>query len=263
MRFASTLILGALFLGLAQVAVASKRMPHYSDLVRSAIEEDRCAYMHPVYVGGFVKKPGAHRFRRDVTILELLSAAGGISRRPAAADQCPETIQVFRPTDDDPDPVFSAYECPITWSRRGATPAPCKFALREFDLVDVSARCPQMLHYEVRLGLFLPKAPCHLQSGVYAVGLVKHPGMYPFTRGMTLERVIEAAGGLARFGQYSPEWPGWISILRPTRDNPDPYDATTSCSVQWSDSRPVMHGCSATVKEGDVVDVTVGPLPRR
>src|SRR5579859_2956180 len=110
----------------------------YSDLVEYATRNDATNYQHAVYVSPWVKYPGTYSFKKGMTVTDLIAAAGGLAgdeqRNPPWRVN---TINVLRPSPDDPNPVGAIYCFQVDWANPLSNVAECKFELQERDLVDV------------------------------------------------------------------------------------------------------------------------------
>jgi hypothetical protein len=108
----------------------------YVDLVDEATAGDKTNYDHAVYVWPWVKAPGAYPFKQGMTVANLITAAGGL----ASDDRMNlhwdvHTINVMRPSPDDPNPIGAVYCFSVDWTNSQSNISECKFELQEGDLV--------------------------------------------------------------------------------------------------------------------------------
>jgi hypothetical protein len=114
---------------------------HYSELVKYATDRANTNFQHVVYIGGYVKSPGAYPFTNPMTIADVVAKAGGLALpldehgRPTGT----RTISVYRPSKEDPDPAGSIFRVSIEFPAAEDAPPTCKFELHEGDYVMVSA----------------------------------------------------------------------------------------------------------------------------
>ncbi len=108
----------------------------YSDLIDSATAGDKTNYVHAVYVWPWVKAPGAYPFQQGMTVADLIAAAGGlVSDERMKLHWDVHTINVMRPSSDDPNPIGAVYCFSVSWTNSESNISECKFLLQEGDLV--------------------------------------------------------------------------------------------------------------------------------
>jgi hypothetical protein len=135
-------VIGLVFLIASTPAFANQKLAPYSWMVKQATTDEKQTPRNAVYVWPWVKNPGSYRFKKGMTVAQLITAAGGLKldeRYPNIPDiQRPKTISVYRPTSKDKDPVHSIYRCKLDWEKPTAGLAACDFVLKKGDLVAVS-----------------------------------------------------------------------------------------------------------------------------
>ena len=108
----------------------------YTDVVDQATAGDKTNYEHAVYVWPYVKAPGAYPFKHGMTVADLITAAGGLVRDERMNLHWDvHTINVIRPSPDDPNPVGAVYCFSVGWTNSESNVSECKFLLQEGDLV--------------------------------------------------------------------------------------------------------------------------------
>ena len=108
----------------------------YTDMVDQATAGDKTNYAHAVYVWPWVKVPGAYPLKQGMTVADIIAAAGGLvtdNRMDLHWDV--HTINVMRPSPDDPNPIGAVYCFSVDWTNSESNVSECKFLLQEGDLV--------------------------------------------------------------------------------------------------------------------------------
>lgn len=139
-----------------------------------------------VFVMGEVRGPGAYQLTGDMTIIEALAKAGGVTQTAA------EEILIVRPTA----------------SARGAGPAAPNDG--ESTVLKVNVR-------ELQAGALSQNLLLHdgdtivvgRSQAVYVFGQVRAPGAYPIDRGTTVLQALSLAGGVTDRGST-----GRIKVVR-------------------------------------------------
>lgn len=160
------------------------------DLVRIYSSEVTRAFEDNVWITGFVKKPGEHELTEGMTLADLLIRAGGFTAEAYMMDAEVSRVELHGIPGDTLSrtfavPMLNSYNIPdnpeavLSQIYEGHTPA-SDFKLQPYDQVHIR-RNPDM----------------QLPNSVTVSGQVVFPGTFTLeTRGETLSRVIERAGGL-------------------------------------------------------------------
>ena len=124
---------------------AEQKPAPYSLGVKWATKDSQTVPERAVYIWPWVKTPGAYAFREGMTVAELVALAGGLilderyKDVPELKDEAyPKTIDVTRPSPENPDPTTSMYQCALDWSKSDAGISQCRFELHQGDLVGIS-----------------------------------------------------------------------------------------------------------------------------
>jgi polysaccharide export outer membrane protein len=141
-----------------------------------------------VFVGGDVGKPGHVQLTGPLTLLEVLTQAGGVER--TAGDE----VVVLRQSDQ-----HGAITGPVVAGQPGVQ------EIARVSLDDLqSGRAKDNVVLKNGDTIFVPKA-----GFIYVKGAVKNPGPFQFQRGFTVMEAINAAGGETKEGK-----PGAAEIER-------------------------------------------------
>lgn len=126
----------SLLCGLAMLmAIASTAFPRpdsYSLGIKKITREQKVVPKNPIFVGPWVGKPGAYRFKNGMTVADAIKMAGGVTDYPTR-------IIVRRPTKEDPDPEMwgsAIYSCELDRSKSDAGVSSCSFPLKSRDFVE-------------------------------------------------------------------------------------------------------------------------------
>jgi polysaccharide biosynthesis/export protein len=135
-----------------------------------------------IFVMGEVKQPGAHPFTGELTVLEALARAGGVTERAGA-----EALLV-RSSDG------TQASGPILPSASGQNAQVTRIDLDELQ------RAGSLAAFGLRSNdtIFVPKA-----DTIFVVGQVTRPGEYPIRSGTTLLQALSLAGGVTERGSTS------------------------------------------------------------
>ena len=129
-----------------------------------------------VRIGGQVNSPGDYPLERDMTVLDLIRAGGGLTE--AAYDLDAELVRYNTFNGSNRQTEVLVVNLAETLSGSGAT----NFTLSSYDYLNIKV---------------IPN--WSTQETVEIVGEVTFPGIYPLTEGETLADVIDRAGGLTGY----------------------------------------------------------------
>jgi polysaccharide biosynthesis/export protein len=129
----------------------------------------------PVYVLGAVKSPGVQTLKRNTTLLELISAAGGPTQEAGAE------VIIARARKQD--------EARSTGSSK-SSPESVRVNLEKL----LAGEVPQRIEIESGDTIYIPKGEFFFISGE-----VQKPGRYPLERDTTVAKALILAGGPNKF----------------------------------------------------------------
>ena len=129
----------------------------------------------PVYVLGAVKSPGVQTLKRNTTLLELISAAGGPTQEAGA-----EVIIARARKQDDARSTGSSK----------SSPESVRVNLEKL----LAGEVPQRIEIESGDTIYIPKGEFFFISGE-----VQKPGRYPLDRDTTVAKALILAGGPNKF----------------------------------------------------------------
>jgi polysaccharide export outer membrane protein len=134
-----------------------------------------------VFAVGEVTRPGAYPLAGETSVVELLARAGPVT--PTAGSE----VIVVRPRAKVDRPVL-----PDEVTGGGKTPAAALEAeVMRVDLREVRAgRLDRNILLRANDTVFVPEA-----TRVFVSGEVRHPGAFPFARGLTIRQAVSLAGG--------------------------------------------------------------------
>jgi polysaccharide biosynthesis/export protein len=132
-----------------------------------------------IFVMGEVRTPGAVALTGEVTLLEALTRAGGVTENAGGE------LLLLRG-----DRAAGAATAPLTAGARGVT------ELARVSIGDLrSGAFSQNIPLKDGDSIFVPRT-----EFIYVLGQVNRPGAYPLEPGMTVLRAISLAGGVTRVG---------------------------------------------------------------
>jgi len=133
-----------------------------------------------VYVMGAVKAPGAYPLRRQATVLEMLSAAGGPT--PEAGFE----VTIVRATDNKQPPASGTRQTVASSAGQPAIRLPLDQLL--------TGGVSQRIVLNDGDTIYVPTG-----AFVYVTGEIQHPGKYRLERDTTVFKAITLAGGFTKF----------------------------------------------------------------
>ena len=139
-----------------------------------------------VFVMGEVRTPGAYQLTGDMTIIEALAKAGGIT-------------QTARRGNPDREAAVRARK-PVRRCRTTAS-LPCSRSM--------SANCRPVRSRRTCCSATATRSWCGRSQAVYVFGQVRAPGAYPIDRGTSVLQALSLAGGVTDRGST-----GRIKVVR-------------------------------------------------
>src|SRR5436853_561579 len=122
------LVLSIAILACSCRAWARQTPAPYSEPIELATAGDKTNYVQAVYVWPWVKAAGAYPFKQGMTVADLIAAAGGLVRDERMNLHWDvHTINVMRPSADDPNPIGAVYCFSVGWTNSESNISECKF----------------------------------------------------------------------------------------------------------------------------------------